>query len=317
MLEYVIRRLVMLVPTVLGVSLLVFLAMHFMPTDPARMMLTEHRAGQVAVEVGGITEEMIEAQRIRMGLHRPLYAQFGSFVWNVVRGDLGESWRTGRRVSTMIMRNLPYTVELSLGGLLIGTFLGISFGVISALKHKTWFDTSAMFLSVVGVSMPSFWLALMLLLFIGMRIDWIPNFGSGTFAHVLLPATTLGLRGAAMIARITRSSMLEILGEDYVRTARAKGLSERVVVYKHSLKNALIPVVTLVGLSLGAVLSGTVILENVFGRPGLGRLAVDFLLERDFPVVQAVILLIAIAYVVANLVVDITYGYIDPRIRYG
>ncbi len=216
----------------------------------------------------------------------------------------------------MIAANAKDTIELSLAGLVISVVLGVGLGTIAAVKQNSLADTLSMILAVGGVCAPSFWLGLMLMLIFALWLGWFPPIGVGTWKHLVLPAVTLGIGGAALVARLTRASMVEVLRQEYVTTARAKGLSERIVVAKHALRNALIPVVTVVGLSLGHMLSGSLITENVFGRPGLGRVAVDAIWEKDYPVVQTTVLMIAVSYVVANLVVDVVNGLIDPRIRY-
>ncbi len=314
--QYIIRRILLVIPVLLGVSLLVFLALHLMPVDPVRMMLTEHRAGTAPTTEGTVTEEQMDILRKQLGLDQPLYVQFARFVGNVLRGDLGTSWRTKRAVSTMIIRNAPYTIQLSLAGLFVAVVMGVTLGTVAAVKERTWFDTGTMGVAVIGVSMPSFWKGLMLMMIFGHMLRWFPPVGVGTWRHLVLPAVTMGIGGAALMARMTRSSMVEVLRQDYIVTARSKGLSERVVTYKHALRNALIPVITIIGLSLGGMLGGSVVLENVFGRPGLGRIAVDAIWEKDFPVVQATVLVMATAYVLANLLVDLFYGFLDPRIRY-
>lgn len=314
--QYIARRVLIAIPTLLGVLLLVFASLHLTPVDPARMMLTEHRAGTAPVTGEGVSEEEIQRMRERMGLNRPLTVQFLDYAWGAVRGDLGTSWREHRTVTSMIMRNAPSTIELSVTALIISSVLGVLLGVVSGVREKTWFDTTAMTGSVIGVSMPSFWLGLMLMLLFAYRLRWFPAFGAGGFRYVVLPAFTMGLGGAALIARMVRSSLVEVLRQDYIRTARAKGVSERVINYRHALRNAMIPTATVIGLSVGRLLAGSVIIENVFGRPGLGRMAVDAIWENDFPVVQGTVLVLAVGVVTANLLVDLTYGILDPRIRY-
>ena len=313
---YILRRVWQSIPVVIGVTLLVFLMMHMMPVDIVRMMLTEHQAGTLPTASGSITDDQIEELRVRLGLHRPIPVQYLAWLWDVLKGDLGVSWRTGRAVSNMIRNNARATVELGVSSLLLGIAFGIPLGILAAVKQNSWWDSGATVFSVIGISMPSFWKGLMLLWLFGLVLGWFPSMGSGTWRHLVLPALTLGIGGMALITRLTRGSMVEVLRQDYVTTARSKGLSERVVTYKHGLRNALIPVITIVGLSLGRMLSGAVIVENVFGRPGLGRIAVQAIWDRDFPVVQATVLILAIAFILGNLLTDIAYGFVDPRIRY-
>jgi ABC-type dipeptide/oligopeptide/nickel transport system permease component len=315
--QYIIRRLLLSVLVLLGVSLLVFLVLHFMPVDPVRELLMQHQTGTAPTTEGTISDQQIAELRKQMGLDQPLLVQFARFIWNALHGDFGQSWRTKRSVLTMIVKNAPDTIQLSLAGMVISVTLGLVFGTIAAVKQNTAFDTVAMVLAVGGVCAPGFWLGLMLMLVFGLRLGWLPPIGSGTWRHLVLPAMTMGIGGAALVARLTRANMVEVLRQEYITTARSKGLSERIVVAKHALRNAMIPVVTVVGLSLGHMLGGSVIIENVFGRPGLGGLAVSAIWEKDYPVVQTTVLMMAISYVAANLLVDIVYGMLDPRIRYN
>jgi len=315
--QYIIRRLLLSVLVLLGVSLLVFLVLHFMPVDPVRELLMQHQTGTAPTTEGTISDEQIAELRKQMGLDQPLYIQFARFVWNALHGDFGQSWRNKRQVLTMIIANAPDTIELSLAGMAISVTLGVVLGTVAAVKQNTAFDTIAMILAVGGVCAPGFWLGLMLMMVFGLKLGWLPPIGSGTWRHLVLPAVTMGIGGAALVARLTRANMVEVLRQEYITTARSKGLSERIVVAKHALRNAMIPVVTVVGLSLGHMLGGSVIIENVFGRPGLGGLAVDAIWEKDYPVVQTTVLMMAISYVIANLLVDILYGTLDPRIRYN
>ncbi|MDP2857293.1 MAG: ABC transporter permease [Bacillota bacterium] len=315
--QYINRRLLLSILVLLGVSLLVFLVLHFMPVDPVRELLMQHQTGTAPTTEGTISDAQIAELRKQMGLDQPLYIQFARFVWNALHGDFGQSWRNKRAVITMIAKNAPDTIELSLAGLAISITLGVVLGTVAAVKQNTAFDTVSMILAVGGVCAPSFWLGLMLMMVFGLKLGWFPPIGSGTWRHLVLPAVTMGLGGAALVARLTRANMVEVLRMEYITTARSKGLSERIVVAKHALRNAMIPVVTVVGLSLGHMLGGSVIIENVFGRPGLGRIAVDAIWEKDYPVVQTTVLMMAISYVIANLLVDILYGTLDPRIRYS
>ncbi len=316
MLVYVQRRLLAAIPVMLGVSLLVFLMLHALPVDPIRMMLTDHTSGTAPTVGGAITEEMYQSMRKQLGLDKPLYVQFTRFVWNALRGDLGRSFRNNRPVAEMIRDNVRFTAELAIAGMGIAIVVGIVLGVLAAMRAGSWFDALMMGLAVLGVSMPGFWLALMLILIFSLDLGWFPAVGAGGLKALVLPAFALGLRSAATIARLTRSSLVEVMRQDYMTTARAKGLAERVVVSKHGLKNALIPVVTIVGLQFGGLLGGALIIETIFGRPGIGYIAVNGIWNKDFPTVQGTVLFTATIYVLVNLLVDISYAWIDPRIRY-
>jgi ABC-type dipeptide/oligopeptide/nickel transport system permease component len=307
MYAYIARRLLATVPVLFGVSLLVFLMLHLVPGDPVRIMLSEFQT----------SPEQIERTRAQLHLDDPLPVQYGRFVWNALQGDLGYSIRLRQPVTTVIMDNLPATLELTLAGLLISSIFGTSLGVLAAIKQYSWVDAFSMGVALLGVSMPSFWLGLLLIFAFSLHIQVFPATGGGDLKHLVLPAVTLGLGASAIIARLTRSSMLEVMRNEYVTTARAKGLREFHVVVRHALRNALIPVVTIFGLQFGQLLAGTVVIETVFGRPGIGRLIVDAILAKDFPVVQGIVLLVAVGYVFANLVVDMAYAVLDPRIRYS
>lgn len=306
MLRYIATRIFATIPTLLLVSFLVFIMLRLVPGDPVRLMF-----GMQAPP-----ESEIQKIRVEMGLDRPVLAQYASFMGRLFQGDLGRSYRSRQEVSQMIEERLPRTLKLAGLGMLIATSLGITLGVIAAAHRGTWIDTLTMTVSVLGVSLPQFWFGIMLILFFAVQLRWFPVAGSQTFKHVVLPAITLGLTGSAVLARVTRAGMVEVLNNDYIRTARAKGVSERNVNYRHALKNVLIPVVTLLGLQLGGLLSGAIVVESVFGYAGIGQLAVYSLNTRDYPVIQAMVLLTAGGYVLANLVVDILYAFVDPRIKY-
>lgn len=307
MYAFIARRLLATIPVLLGVSLAVFLMLQLVPGDPAELMLSEFQT----------TPDQIARLRTQLHLNDPLPVQFGRFIWNASHGDLGYSVRSKRPVAAEIRDNLPSTLALAVAGLLIAALIGTVLGVLAAIRQHTWLDASSMFLALAGVSMPSFWLGFLIIFVFSLHIRLFPATGGGDLRHLVMPATTLGLGAAAIIARLTRSSMLEVLKQEYMTTARAKGLPERRVVLAHGLRNALIPVVTIFGLQFGQLLAGTVIIETVFGRPGIGRLIVDAILAKDFPMVQGIVLLIATSYVIVNLIVDIIYGFLDPRIRYS
>lgn len=302
---YVIRRLLLTVPVLVGVSLLVFSMIRLVPGDPA-----------VAIAGVQATPQFIEQVRTQYRLDEPIPVQYVYFVGDVLRGDLGRSIFSRRPVSLELNERFPRTIELTIAAMAIATLIGIAAGIVSATRRYSVFDNVSMLIALFGVAAPVFWLALMLQLVFSVNLGWLPSTGRGTLMHLVLPALTLGMATAGLIARITRSSMLEVLRQDYITTARAKGLSEKVVVYKHAFKNALIPVVTVMGLQFGILLGGAVLTETVFAWPGVGRLLVDSILARDYPVVQGTVLVLAFTFVMINLVVDIIYAFLDPRISY-
>jgi peptide/nickel transport system permease protein len=304
--QYIVRRAVAAVPTLILITLLVFSMLHLVPGDPAAIFLGENRS----------TPELLAQVRADMGLDRPLHEQYFSFVGGILQGDLGRSLTNKRAVAREIATRLPPTLELTVAALAIAVVFGVGLGVLSALKHNTWVDSLAMVIALVGVSMPVFWSSLLLIFFFSVQLQWFPAFGEGGVSRLVLPAVALGMVSAATLARLVRSSMLDVLSQDYVRTAVSKGVRPRVVVLRHALKNALIPTITVIGIQFGTLLSGTVITETIFGRLGIGRYYVESLLAKDFPVVQSLTLLIAAAYVTINLLVDISYSFVDPRIRY-
>jgi len=303
--RYVLKRVVLALPVLLGVSVVVFVAIRLIPGDPAQLM-----AGQAA------TQEVVQQIRQSLGLDQPVPVQYLYFLRNVVRGDLGRSLFNGAPVVEELAQRFPRTVRLALASMAVASLIGIPAGILAATRRSTWVDTAVMLVALAGVSVPVFWLGLNLILLFSVRLQWLPSFGYETWRHLVLPSLTLGAASAAIVARMTRSAMLEVLGQDYVRTARAKGLAERVVVNRHALRNALIPVVTVLGLQLGTLLSGAVLTETVFAWPGIGRLLVEAVLARDYPIIQGATLLIAATFVVLNVAVDVLYGLLDPRIRY-
>jgi peptide/nickel transport system permease protein len=303
--RYVLKRVVLALPVLVGVSVVVFVAIRLIPGDPAQLM-----AGQAA------TQEVVQQIRQSLGLDQPLPVQYLYFLRNVVRGDLGRSLFNGAPVVEELAQRFPRTVRLALASMAVASLIGIPAGILAATRRSTWVDTAVMLVALAGVSVPVFWLGLNLILLFSVRLQWLPSFGYETWRHLVLPSLTLGAASTAVVARMTRSAMLEVLGQDYVRTARAKGLAERVVVSRHALRNALIPVVTVLGLQLGTLLSGAVLTETVFAWPGIGRLLVEAVLARDYPIIQGATLLIAATFVVLNVAVDVLYGLLDPRIRY-
>ncbi len=304
--QFLAKRLLAAVPVLLGISVAVFLMMHLVPGDPAKMML-----GELAVQ-----KEAVENLRRQLGLDQSIPVQYWRFLKGALHGDLGRSILENQPVARMIWQSLPSTIELTLAGLGIAVLLGGVLGVTAAVKQNTWVDNASMVLALWGVSMPSFWLGLLLIFLFSLNLHWLPATGQGGIERLLMPAFTLGYVASAVIARLVRSSMLEVLRQDYVRTARAKGLADRLVIYRHALKNALIPVVTVLGLQFGALLGGAVVIETVFSRPGIGRLAVTSILSKDFQVTQGTVLMSAVFYTLVNIMVDISYAVLDPRIRY-
>ena len=307
MLTYLARRLLAVVPVLFGVTLAVFSMLFLVPGDPVKIMLAEFVT----------TPDQVAQMRAQLHLDEPILKQYGRFVVNAVRGDLGTSIRSRRPVSTEIGENVGSTAQLALASMAVAVAIGVPLGLMAALARNSWFDVGSMIVALLGVSMPSFWLGLLMIVAFSLHLGWFPATGGGDLWHLVLPSVTLGMIASAIIARLTRSSMLEVLGQDYVRTARAKGLAWWGVVVRHALKNALIPVITIFGLQFGNLLAGAVIVETVFSRPGLGRLIVGGILAKDFPLVQGTVLFVATAYVMINVLVDIAYAFVDPRIRFG
>ncbi len=303
---YIIRRLLLAVPVLIGVSILVFAIIRFIPGDPARAIAGVHAS-----------ESYIEQVRSELLLDEPLHVQYFVYAANLLQGDMGRSTFTRRPVTVELYERFPNTLLLTVTAMGIATVIGMSAGIVSATKRYSLFDNFSMLAALVGVAAPVFWLGLMFQLLFAVNLGWLPSGGMGTWQHLVLPALTLGLATTALIARITRSSMLDVLRQDYITTARSKGLVERVVTYKHALKNALIPVITVMGMQFGILLGGAVLTETVFSWPGVGRLMVDSILARDYPVVQGAVLVLAVFFVTINLVVDIIYAFLDPRITYG
>ncbi|EFB91720.1 ABC transporter, permease protein [Pyramidobacter piscolens W5455] len=302
--KYILRRLVMSVPVMIGVSIVAFLIMHLTPGDPAQLL-----AGPDA------TIEDVQLIRDRFGLDEPLPVQYVQFVKGVFDGSL-ESMKYEVPAIGLITSRLKNTAVLAGAALLLSVALGVMAGILSAVRRYSWIDYLSTSLALIGVSMPAFWLAIMLVMLFAVELGWLPAAGMGGVRHIVLPAIVLGTGSAGIIARMTRSTMMDVLRQDYVTTARAKGLTERVVVYLHALRNAMIPTVTVIGMQIGSLLTGAVLTESVFAWPGVGRLLIDSILGRDYPVVQATLLVVAFIYVGANLLVDILYAFLDPRIRY-
>ncbi len=305
MFNYFIKRVLGLTPTLLIVAVLVFLFVHMLPGDPAVLA-----AGQDA------DQATIALVRQDLGLDKPLPEQFVGFFSNMVTGDFGNSLRTRRPVSTEISERFFATFTLTLASMGWAVFFGMSIGVVSAVFRNRWPDRAGMTLAVSGISFPSFALGMLLMQVFSVKLGWLPTVGADTWKHYILPSLTLGAAVAAVMARFTRASLVEVIQEDFVRTARAKGLQERVVILHHALRNALIPVVTMMGLQFGFLLGGSIVVESVFNWPGLGRLLIDSVNSRDYPVIQALVLLFSLEFILINLAVDLVYGLINPTIRY-
>lgn len=305
MLRYALRRIMMTVPTVLVASAIVFLMLRFIPGDPALLMAGEDPK-----------PEIIQALRKQWGLEEPLPVQYLVFMKNIVEGNLGVSIRSGLPVSYEISLRLPHTILLSVIAMTLSMALGIFAGIVSSTRPYSIVDNVSMFLALVGVSAPAFWTGLMLMWVFAVKLGWLPAVGVGTAAHLVLPSIALTGFTTPVLARQTRSSMLEVLRQDYIRTARSKGLSERAIVYGHAVRNALIPVITVAGISFGRLLGGSIVTETVFAYPGIGKLLIDGIFARDYPIIQGTVLVYALVFTFLNLLVDLTYAYVDPRIHY-
>ena len=312
MAKFIGQRFVEAIPVVLLASLLVFAILHLIPGDPVDVMM-----GAAAFGVGTPEQRIALAEQIRddLGLNDPLAIQYVRWLGNAVRGDLGQSYIQHQAVTKLILDRLPSTLELAGAAMLLSIVLGMSLGVIAAVKRSSPIDAAVMLFSLGGVSIPSFAFAILMILVFSVTLGLVPATGSGSFDRLILPALVLGYEGTGLIARLTRASLLEVMGLEYIRTARGKGLHPRTILRRHALRNALVPIVTIVGLQVGRLLAGSVIVETVFARQGIGQLAINAILAKDYPVVQGVILLTAVSYLVANLLVDVSYGYLNPKIR--
>ncbi|RAK07372.1 peptide/nickel transport system permease protein [Halanaerobium saccharolyticum] len=333
MINYIIKRLLALIPILIGVAIIVFLIVHLIPGDPAQTMLGERA-----------TDAALERLREQMGLNDPLPVQFWRYVKDLLRGDFGRSIMSNNPVSTELAQRFPATLELSFFAMLFAVLVGVPAGIFASIKQNSWFDNMSMMIALIGVSMPIFWLGLMFIWLFAVELGWFPpssrigvglefvpitnlyvidsiiqqNFAAfkNVLHHLVLPAVALGTIPMAIIARMTRSSMLEVLKKDYIRTAFAKGLKKKMVIFKHALKNAMVPIITVVGLQFGVLLGGAVMTETIFSWPGLGKYLVDAIYARDFPIVQGGILFFAGVFVIVNLIVDLSYALVDPRIQY-
>ncbi len=333
MIRYIIQRLLLLIPVLIGISIITFVMIRLIPGDPARIM-----AGERA------TEEQVQRVRELWGLDKPLHEQYIVYMRNLLHGNMGRSLKRNEAVTQELRWALPTTIELSFAAMFVAVLIGIPAGIVAAYKQNSWWDLLVMVGSMIGISMPVFWLGLLLIYVFALKLGWMPPSGrlsvsikitpiTGMYTidalltgnwrgfvdavkHLIMPAVAVGTIPMAIIARMTRSSLLEVLRQDYIRTARAKGLSERAVIFRHALKNAFLPVITIIGLQLGTLLVGAILTETIFSLPGMGRLIVDRILSRDYPVVQGAVLVFATVFVFINLLVDLSYAYLDPRIRY-
>ncbi|MCA1029296.1 nickel ABC transporter permease [Cytobacillus kochii] len=300
---FIFRRLFQTIPVIIGVTFVVFFIMQLVPGDPAVILAGE-----------GASKETIEALREQLGLNQPLIIQYFDYITSLLKGDFGTSLKSSQPVLDEILVRLPITMELAFVSILITIFLGMAAGIIAAIKPYSLQDIGVMLIALLGISLPSFWLGLMLMYFFSVKLQILPVAGWDSPLHIILPAITLGVGGAAIVARMTRSSMLEVIGQDYIRTARAKGIKETIIIFKHALRNALIPVITVVGLQFGALLGGTVLVESIFAINGLGRMIVDAIRMRDLPMVQGGVLVASLIFVIVNLLVDIFYRLFNKRI---
>jgi len=305
MLGYILHRVFMLVPVLFGVTLVAFFLLHLVPGDPAEIL-----AGQEA------TKEDVDRIRVEYGLDKPLAVQYVRFVVSAAQGDLGISIQSRHPVRELLFQRLAFTLQLSLASILVASAIGLFAGIISSTRQYSIFDTASMLGALFGISMPIFWLGLLLILVFAVKLHWLPSGGTGGLRYLILPAIALGSASAAVIARMTRASMLEVTRQDYIRTARAAGYRESVVIFRHGLKNAMIPVLTVFGLEFGTMLGGAVLTETVFALPGIGRLLVEGIFARDYPVVQGAMVAVATTFVLVNLLTDVAYAFFDPRIRY-
>ncbi len=305
MLKYAIKRTILAVPVIISMTVIVFLILHLSPGEPIDLIVGPN-----------ITPEVYESIRHKYGLDQPLIVQYFKFLGNLLKGDFGKSILQQRPVSEIIKQRLPITIRLGVTGFILSVVIAIPLGILAAVNRNTPIDYTCMTGAMLGMSLPTFWFGLLLLYFFAYKVRIFPVSGYGTWKHLVLPAFALGLTDAAITARMMRSSMLEVLKQDYIRTARSKGLAEKVVVYQHALKNAMIPIVTLLGMRIGWILGGSVVLETIFSIPGLGRLMIDSILSRDYPVVQGSMIVLTSAIILGNILADILYAVVDPRIKF-
>jgi len=302
---YLLRRIWQSAVTLVGVSILVFVILRVIPGDPAKMLLPE-----------GAPQSAVDELNRHLGLREPIWIQYGLFLQSVAQGDFGQSFQYRSPARQVVVERLPATIQLTLAAMVLTVLFGVSIGIVAAVRQGTAYDYAGTVLAVLGQSLPNFWLGIMLILLFGVTLRWLPTSGFEGWSYLVLPSLTLAAFPTALVARLTRSSLLEILGQEYIRTGRAKGLAERAVVLRHALRNATIPLLTVIGLQIGTLLGGAVITESIFAWPGMGKLVVDAIFFRDFPVVQTILILSATIFVVINLLVDVLYTVLDPRIRY-
>lgn len=303
MIFYLIKRLLASIGVILAMAFLVMLILDIVPGDPAALMLGENA-----------TQEMVQDLRHQLGLDKPLLIRYGAYIWKVLHGDLGRSVREMAKVSDLILDAFPNTILLTVAGMFLTLIIGVPLGLVSGAKSGSWLDHGSRIISLIGLCMPVFWIGLVLMFIFSLKLRWFPVGGTGSLKHLILPAVTLASYSVASLARMTRSSIMEVLGEDYIRTARAKGLAYWVVIIRHAFGNALIPIITLFGMQVGYLMGGAILTETVFAWPGLGRLMVGAILDRDYPLLQGTILVFAGCYILINLLVDLSYGLIDPQV---
>jgi peptide/nickel transport system permease protein len=306
MITYILRRCVQAIPVLFGITIFTFLIAHLVPGDPVQAFAGDKQ----------LSPELAAQIRHQYGLDKPLWQQYLTYMDDLVHGDMGAGLHNKRPVTDTIREAIGPTLQLTLAGLVVALSIGVTFGVLAAIYHNTWIDSLAMGVALLGVSLPVFYLGLIMLFIFSFRLSWFPSSGSDGWRSLVLPAVTIGIASSAYIARLVRSSMLEVLHQDYTQTARAKGLTERSVIIRHALKNALIPTVTYFGIQLAGLLTGAVVIETVFSRPGLGRVAITAIGNRDYPLIQGTVLVTAVIYLAVSLLVDLSYGFLDPRIRY-
>ncbi len=304
MIQYIFKRITQGIPVIIGVLTISFFLMNIAPGDPVRAMVGDY-----------YSDDELVSMRTELGLDQPIYKQYIDFMSRIITGNLGNSFMTNRPVSDDLMEKIPFTLQLALGAMCIAIPIGVTLGVIAAMNRGKWLDRFLVVISLSGIAAPVFWIALLLILIVGIQLQWLPPTGFGALKFLILPAIALGTRSLALLARTTRAYMLEVLKEDYIRTALAKGVSTKNIILKHALRNVSIPLITIIATDFGSYLSGAVLTESIFGWPGIGRFALNAIMKRDFPAIQGTVLFMAILFVVINIIVDILYAWTDPRVR--